>query len=230
MLPHLAHQKRYKGFYQKRSREGDYIILDNGAAEGVEFGPKHLHTIAEFLGANEIVVPDVLGDTEETLARALAFSRYARPEFRYMAVIQGQSVDEALKCLNAFTSMPTLAYVTTIGIPRILSTTVHKNFRLTLAEFITEQHLDAALEYHALGASAFIREVILLSEYEVIRGIDTSMPIYMGLEGLDIRTDAYIPRPEGYFDADKDHKQVGVNIDTYVDWAGGAGELPETAH
>ncbi len=217
-LPHLAHQKRYKDFFQQRSRN-DYIILDNGAAEEFEFGAKHLFTIADHLDVHEIVVPDALGDTEETLARALAFSRYAVPEYRYMAVAQGQTFQEVLKCMNAYLSMGPLNYITTIGLPRLL-TYQDKRMRVTLAEWIMKEKFYATLEFHALGASAWMKEVMVLSDYPCIRGIDTSMPVDMGLQGLNIHKDEYIPRTPDFFELSKPNRQVEINSDIYLQWAG----------
>ncbi len=216
-LPHLAHQKRYQSFFRQRDKN-DYIILDNGAAEGNEFGSKHLFTIAEHLGAHEIVVPDALGDTEETLARALAFSRYANPDYRYMGVLQGQTLDEVLKCMRAYLEMGPLNYITTIGIPRLL-TYWNKRVRITLAEWIMKEKYYATLEFHALGASAWMKEAEILSDYSCIRGIDTSLPVYMGLEGLSIHTDEYIPRPPNFFSLSEATKQAEMNSDIYLQWS-----------
>ncbi len=216
-LPHLAHQKRYQSFFQRRDKN-DYIILDNGAAEGNEFGSKHLFTIAEHMGAHEIVVPDALRDTEETLARALAFSRYANPDYRYMGVLQGQTLSEVLKCLTAYLEMGPLNYITTIGIPRLL-TYWDKRVRVTLAEWIMKQSFHATLEFHALGASAWMEEVKVLSDYSCIRGIDTSLPVYMGLENLSIRTDEYIPRPPNFFEVSVPTRQAEKNADISLNCA-----------
>ena len=217
VLPHLAHQKRYKDFFRQRDKN-DYIILDNGAAEEFEFGTKHLFTIAEHLGAHEIVVPDALGDTEETLARALAFGRYAIPKYRYMAVAQGQTFQEVLKCINAYLELGSLNYITTIGLPRLL-TYWDKRVRVTLAEWLQTNHFDATLEFHALGASPWIKEVKELANYPCIRGIDTSMPVYMGLEKLSVHTDEYIPRPPDFFERSEPTKQAEMNCDIYINWA-----------
>ena len=218
VLPHLAHQKRYKDFFRQRDKN-DYIILDNGAAEEFEFGTKHLFTIANHLGAHEIVVPDALGDTEETLARALAFGRYADPKYRYMGVAQGQSFQEVLKCMNAYLEMGSLNYITTIGLPRLL-TYQDKRMRVTLAEWIATNHFDATLEFHALGASNWVKEAMVLSDYPCIRGIDTSMPVYMGLEDLSIHTDEYIPRPPEFFEVSVPTTQADMNCNIYLLWAG----------
>lgn len=218
MLPHLFQEKRYRDFYQKRSREGDYVILDNGAAEDLEFGHKHLHTIAKAVGAAEIVVPDTLGDANDTIAKGLAFSRYTQTGFRYMMVAQGTTVNE---CVNTIDFIVTnLGYVTAIGIPRLLNYK-DRHARFKVAKFIEERGYDQALEIHYLGADKHLDEVGYLAETGVGRGIDTSAPIYMAMEGRELESDG-VPntkRPKRFFKMAKDNPTVERNIDTYLDWA-----------
>ncbi len=221
-LPHLAHIRRYQDFFQ-RVKNDDYIILDNGAAEGVEFGARHLHTVAEWLGAHEIVVPDDMGDCEGTISKALAFSRYADPQYRYMGVIHGQNMSELLKCLSAFVNMPSLNYITTIGVPRLAANTIDKDIRIRLLEFIHNNYLHATLEFHALGASYWLEEVKELSEFPYLRGIDTSTPIHMGLAGHTLKAKVP-PRPENFFEIKQSNHVLERNIQTYLDWCRYTGE------
>ena len=224
-LPNLCHQKRYSDFYRTRSRKGDWIILDNGAAEDIAFGPKHLLTLASHIKANELVVPDVLFDIESTLAQALSFSRFAQPNrddgkpLRYMLVLQGSNMSEFTKCLYSYLEMPGLAYATTIAIPRLITTATDNAFaRIRMAEYIRDHQLDTAMEYHFLGATSWLFEASALAELEMARGIDTSAPVYMGLKDLDIEKDDYISRPADYFDTAEDRPLVKQNIKTYLKW------------
>ena len=220
VLPHLFQQKRYRDFYHERSREGDYIILDNGAAEGLEFGHKHLYYVAEQMGVHEIVAPDVLGDANETIARGLAFTRYTRTGYRYMMVAQGQNAAECMNTVDFIMTDSKFAYVTTIGIPRLINKD-DRHARFKVAKFIEAKGYDAAMEFHFLGATRDLDEVGYLQETGIPRGIDTSAPIYMGLKGRDIRqNDLYIPRPNNFFDISTDTPTVEQNIETYLTWAG----------
>lgn len=219
ILPHLCHQPRYRDFYQELNTKDDWIILDNGAAEEVTFGARHLMTIAETMKVNEVVVPDELFDTEDTIAKALAFSRYADPRFRYMMVAQGSTVSEAIKCIRAAAVLPALSYISTIGIPRLLAHT-DPDARLRVAEFIFNEGLEERFEYHALGATNDLSEVQrLVNRVSFLRGIDTSAPIYMGLMGLSVN-DSYISRPEDFFSMTKgDQDMTAANIKRYLKWA-----------
>ncbi len=220
VLPHLFRSQKYLRFYQ--TRKDDFVILDNGAAEGYEFGAKHLLTLAKDVGANEVVIPDTMGDANDTLAKAQYFARYAQPEYQYMFVLQGKTVEEVMFCLNNLDNGAMFSYVTTIGIPRHLHK-IDKNFRLNLTEHLIKEAFNDKFEIHFLGASSWMREAVVLAEavqyVENFRGIDTSMPIYMGLEDRYINVDRYMSRPDNFFDRTDDNKAVQANIDTYLDWA-----------
>ena len=222
MLPHLFRSQKYLRFYQ--TRKNDFVILDNGAAEGYEFGAKHLLTLAKDVGADEVVIPDTMGDANDTLAKAQYFARYATPEHQYMFVLQGKTVEEVMFCLNNLDNGAMFSYVTTIGIPRHLHD-IDKNFRLNLTEHLIKEAFNDKFEIHFLGASSWMREVVVLAEavqyVENFRGIDTSMPIYMGLEGFKITEQfPWIPRPDDFFDRTDDNEELILdNIATYLDWA-----------
>lgn len=218
-LPHLCHQPRYQDFFQTRNKD-EWIILDNGAAEDVTFGAKHLHTLADLIGAKEIVVPDTLFEFRETLGQALQFGQIADPKFRYMAVLQGRTMQEFQKCLEAYMVMPILQYITTIGVPRLMDTAIGEGARVGFMEWVQGQGLDAVLEYHCLGGTSDLAEVEFLADIPAVRGIDTSAPVYMGLEGRSL-TDEYFSRPADFFDRYKlEHEEVlDQNIRTYLEWA-----------
>lgn len=225
---------RYSTFYLNRRRAGDFVILDNGAAEGVDFSdPKRLTKLASDIEANEIIVPDVMGDTVGTISRAKGFAPYAAPEYKYMAVLQGSTQQEVLRCLGFFDTAPDMQYITCIGIPRHLND-IHRTFRLELAEFLIANAFHTRFQFHFLGASSWIREIAALTAivegYETanwdsvgFRGHDTSLPIYMGLAEKLVTTDTYTPRPKTFFETvsvtDKARECVRSNIDTYLVWA-----------
>ncbi len=226
----MFRSQKYLRFYQTRT-DDNFIILDNGVAEGHEFGAKHLHTLAGDAGVTEIVIPDTMGDANDTLAKAQYFARYAEPDYQYMFVLQGKTVEEVMFCLNNLANGAAFSYVTTIGIPRHFHD-IDKNFRINLAEHLIKEAFNATFYIHFLGASSWIREAVVLAEtvqyVENFRGIDTSMPIYMGLEGFKITEQfPWIPRPDDFFDrTDDNEKLITANIDTYLDWALYADETP----
>ncbi len=222
VLPHLFRNRKYLAFHQSLS-DDDFIILDNGAAEGLEYGVKHLLNLAEDVGAHEVVIPDTLKDANDTLAKAQYFARYAKPEHQYMFVLQGSTTEEVRFCLAALDHGNMFSYVTTIGIPRHFSD-ISETFRYELLLYMIEEHFQDKFYIHFLGSSPWMREVVALAgasrDHVNIRGIDTSMPIYMGLEGHSIAVQDWNPRPENYFTRSDDNgMMIENNILTYLDWA-----------
>ncbi len=219
VLPHLYQEKRYRDFYRKRSSNGDYIILDNGAAEDLEFGHKHLHTVAEGIGAHEIVVPDTLGDANDTIAKGLAFSRYTRTGYRYMMVAQGSTVMECVQTIDMIATDTKFMYVTAIGIPRLINHE-DRHARFKVANFIEKYDYHRVIEIHYLGADKHLDEVGYLAGTGVGRGIDTSAPIYMAMEGLVLANmDPWFPRPNDYFQKSRNSPMIERNVETYLEWA-----------
>lgn len=235
-LPHLCHQIRYQDFYLSKSKEDDWVILDNGAAEEVTFGARHLLTIADMIQADEVVVPDTLFEAEDTIGQALAFGRQAIPEYdstgksvRYMAVLQGRSWTEFTKCLRAYAEMAPLSYITTIGVPRLMSMVCEDiTARARLLQLALDEGYHSKLEFHCLGSTRDLQEVIELSHWPNARGIDTSVPISMALQGLMIDESDYVPRMEGFFEESKipDEELMHYNIQTYLRWADYVYERP----
>jgi hypothetical protein len=220
-LPHLLTQQKYLQFYQKT--EG-YKILDNGVAEGLQVeDPETLFHLAAELNCQEIVVPDTLGDCVATRAQAEAFKRLTigMPPFQYMGVVQGANIPEAIDCVEAFVD---LEYIRTIGVPRILSNTIHRDARRVVAEYIKHQYGNT-YDIHYLGSSRSVDEVKLLRTVKGVRGIDTCMPIVLGIQGKEIdKTSWYEGRSPNFFNWNAEqgwqHDLIRNNCRIFLEWAG----------
>lgn len=185
---------------------------------------RDLIEMADYIKADEIVVPDVLGDCDGTINLARDFQRRAEvhPEFRYMGVLQGRNLAEILKCFNG---LRFLDYITIFGLPRIMGQ-ISKTERYIFAEHIGNHFDDTSYEFHCLGTAMWVREVVLLAECMSVRGIDTAAPIKMALDGIELRTARKYEvqaHRDGYFEATPDQTTIDLvheNIDTYMSWAG----------
>jgi hypothetical protein len=226
VLPQHTKERSYSKFYAEVQ---GWKILDNGAAEGFLYGPQTLHRMAHTYGFDEIVVSDVLGDATETISLTRQFAEHVEPErFKYMGVLQGRELKDVLKTLYYY---ETCEWIDSIALPRILCQ-LAKTQRLHLATAIQENTRFGSI--HALGASSWIREHVALDGVGV-RGIDTSLPIVLGLQGLSIRDDVYRSRPEDYFQTEvhrssRTWEVIVQNVRTYLDWVGAEtpeGGLPE---
>lgn len=194
----------YSRAYEDASKRADYIIVDNGAAEGTPVGDFKLYYQADRWGANEVVLPDVMYDGEATVARMKRYkvnlrdSAYLFEKFRYMGVAQGRSLDEVKCCIDAFAEM---RYVQTVGIPRHLITTLKSRFiRLALAEWIKRVHPNR-FEIHFLGTNPSVPSEIYRAAIETpwVRSVDTSMPFNYAIAGVALSMTApAIGRPQNY--------------------------------
>lgn len=218
VLPHLLDNPVYKAFY--RTVVG-YKILDNGIAEGMQ--GFDLFRLGYEVRANEIVVPDVIGDCNATVDLINEYKAHAinHPEFKYMGVLQGKNMSEVLKCFNAIVYSD---YIKVIGIPRVLCETIGLGFRVGIIGTLRDYQDISGFEIHCLGASTWIREVQELADIwqpEGIRGIDTSLPIVMGLADEDVETGPYMSRQPNFFEAkatDDQRKLINDNVETYLSW------------
>jgi len=216
--------------YQRAKRGGDYVVMDNGIAEGIKFTGAELLAAASIFGANEIVLPDTLGDAKQTLSRVRTFlEHYSTPLAesgieKMMAVAQGTALQSVKNTINAFADMPK---VTCIGIPRhLIKTTGSTSIRIDVANWIASAHKDR-FEIHLLGADAAARkEIRWAATYAPhIRSIDSSMPFNYALAGYALDTVGNIYRPGQYFDrawgitANVD--LVKHNIAVFRGWANG---------
>lgn len=112
LLSHLFKDPEYVSFYQERRHAGDLLILDNGAHEkGIGEKESSLLDKALQVGAQEIVLPDVLFDrtgTVERTRRMLSYivtrgwEKYVEAGMpRLMMVPQSQDKYEWQACLKA---------------------------------------------------------------------------------------------------------------------------------
>jgi hypothetical protein len=220
VLAHLFPQQRYDSFV--RTLKG-YKILDNGAAEEQLVRGKSIIETAWTWEVDEIVVPDFPGAWRSTLEYAQDFKRFARPDFKYAGVAQGREIDEVLACIRGLSF---LDYISVLMLPRSLCAEERTN-RYYLAEALTEEFGSRFEAFHILGSSWWIREVVTLAELPQVRGIDTSMPVKMGLHCIDIATTSEhyntFPTQGDYFDIesiDSEQEECIVrNARTFRSWA-----------
>jgi len=194
-----------KVYAMRAQGRSDFIMLDNGAAEGNAWHPQALQAIAREFKVDEIVVPDMLGEKDGTLDLLEQYEKELTPdelrEFRHMGVPQGQTEIEFMACIDAFAEK---MWIDTIGVPRhMLQTLGNKFARVRLANWIIQRH-PGRFKVHYLGSSAqMLNEAKMLQVATPwARGMDTSMPYYAAFHGIDISEPdpPIIARPENYFE------------------------------
>jgi hypothetical protein len=231
-IPEYMDNQGMKNELALASRFKDHIILDNGAAEGARMldGGSLLEIAHEF-GAAEIVAPDVMGKSNETIQRVTKFmsdwGSAIRGAFglKVMAVAQGVDQEDAAKTIKAYKSMEhSFGHINVVGIPRHLIGSYGDTIRLELAEFAANLNF----EVHLLGTNPlWIEEVREAGKLPFIRSCDTSAPFNYAIEGVQIAEGMQeaVTRPDGYFKlfwaSRVDGRILRSNVNTLKEWAHG---------
>jgi len=176
---HCVKNALYKEFFVNMRLKNRYSILDNGAfEEGKAIDFEVYKELVSQLQPNMLVLPDVVNDMKETLKASEKFMKQydelcTGGLYSIMGVLQGNTVAEYMECLNEFNQFEVIE---TIGIPYHLfyrPLFIEKN---NIIEFCEHN----GLEIHILGLPNPF-EVVELAKYsDVIKSIDTSLPIVSG--------------------------------------------------
>jgi hypothetical protein len=226
-LPHLLEVPEYEDFYRQTP---GYKILDNGVAEGVQTEASMLLSWAQRISAHEIVVPDAMRDFRTTVEKVREFRNIAKfaSEFKYAAVVQGKNPHEWATCVQFYVEED---WIDVIMFPRCMNLE-HKEARAQMIVSLAHRDLLGGKQIHCLGASKWVDEVKVLSHIAhhdgsyVIRGMDTSLPVVLGISGVDINSKQYLHRPATYFEWEviRDSRVgqlVEHNVDTFLRWGTG---------
>lgn len=229
-------KETYRSRYSQK-HPGEYWILDNGVAEDIHVDGQTLSGLGNQIRANEIVMPDAMLDCDKTLEMSRKFVRevwgvMAHTHKHALAgVVQGNDFQEWMKCINAYFHWPEFKdTVTTLMFPRCMNSTAsgsHTRFHFLNAMFTSPWWAMLCkikqVEVHCLGASSWIKEVAALADLP-IRSMDTSLPVVLGLDGINIRQGIYIKRQDNFFDIEGVQASflevINDNVRTYRDWAG----------
>jgi hypothetical protein len=225
-LPELMRNTDYVTTYQRAARGNDYTILDNGEAEGARVSAKELFEAAQLIGASEIVLPDVIGEVDDTTKRTRGFLvRYEEElgPYNLMGVAQGKNEAELQKCIEYYSKY---AAITTIGIPRHIIRRMDKSTaRVDLANWIKAE-FENRFTIHLLGVDPYrLREIAWAAKYAShVRSIDSSLPFNYALMSAHLNNGApAITRPGRYFEKNwatvVTRDLVLANIGVFKGWA-----------
>ncbi len=162
---------------------GDFVILDNGAAEGDQFvSGRELVEMAIALGVDEVVAPDILRKGEGSWLRTQAFLDDWTDELRshgidIMAVPQGETFRIWWDYLDIIMEDKR---VNTIGIPKNVDEM--GMMRALVVDMMykagTEHDPQWVNQFHLLGQSNWLGEAKYVAKYHPwVRGIDSAYPV-----------------------------------------------------
>lgn len=201
-LAHLvAESDEYANFYKMMSERGKFVLMDNGAAEGSQLAVPELLKMYERINPTEIVIPDTLCDKDSTLAKAEEFiAAYSDLPYRFMAVPQGQTIEEWCKCASEL--LHRYPRINSIGISKFLNiATKDPYIRFTAANYVLEvaERIGHPVEVHLLGCDegpGIVREI--QTEVPIVRGCDSAFAYIATQANVDI--EYLTTRPEGEID------------------------------
>ena len=223
LLSHLLREPQYFSHYAKQRQEGAYLILDNSAHEfGQGNDPEALIYNAAAMNAQEVVVPDVLEDSEATIERSLEALEYwfekkdrilRRLNPALMYVPQARNKGDWEMCLQNLIRMH--MYVTqrnkyrtslVVGVSKDYEAWWPKEGLCPLLDILSEMRLtsDIKFQVHLLGWG---RNLWYLERYAKtypwIRSTDSAKPFVYGMARLQLEPHEEVPtypkRPTNYF-------------------------------
>jgi len=202
LLAGLLDRSEYVNFYKQKIKGGSYAILDCGSFETAEIDDYSYLTSAEDLGVQELMVPDVVGDSLKTMNRAKNFLEHVTTSrlepFKLEIVPQGSNIDEYLTCLTLLMKL-TLKHKqlrdVVIGISKVSGDIAARSITKTNRCYINRpiivnlvEKLFPQTEIHLLGLVDPV-ELFAYRYHEKITGIDTTAPFNHALLGCSYKKD-----------------------------------------
>lgn len=183
-LAHLAHHKDYRDFYHRARERGDFTILDNSVIElGMPVSYEDLREACRLIRPSEIVLCDFPKDPKQTYDWAKHYGPYFKDEFpgiKLMVVPQWRYHGIVESWLSSMCHLTELEFIDTVGIPKFLG-----DFRRQACALLDESPgMRQGLDFHLLGTYDNPLEVMELSRYDWIRGVDSKIPVRLGQLGI----------------------------------------------
>lgn len=178
----------YAEFYKLRHDMGDFLIMDNGAAEEGTLTIDQLADAAKRIGADEVILPDVLKDLNATMAATTDDIVLRKIPARMRAVVpQGNDDEEWMICLQYFVDHMKFR---TICIPKHAERFIGGRANLLLQIISRGWHLE--YDIHLLGVwnNAFEEVRFAKAIYPYIRGIDTAAPFAWAQDRKELTAEA----------------------------------------
>ena len=203
-LAHLVKEDKtgkYAEFYKRMSAEGKYVLMDNGAAECSQLDTIDLLRMYEQINPTEIVLPDTLSNSADTIRKTFNFINELRDlPYKFMAVPQGQTFSEWKACANV---MLREKRINSIGVSKFLNITTGNNrVRLdacSYVEYMARSLGRRDIEIHLLGCDEGPSIVGCINRLiPNVRGCDSAFVYIASKTGIEINEATQ--RPSGEID------------------------------
>lgn len=220
----LEESKRWGDFFKRQwgvGKPNPFVIMDNSLIElGRALPTQRIVDAAKIVGADCVVLPDVLGDAATTVAMSkeaqTELAPYIAQGIGTMGVIQGTTLPECMKCAEELVKIG----VTYLAIPRVLTRLLGTRVAISYLVGSTFNR-----RVHFLGFSDNVSDdVAAVHVCPRALGIDSSVPARMGLEDIPLHHIFHYneKRPDGWLELDENATQrVIENIIAMRRWVGG---------
>lgn len=222
-LAHLIKEnKAYADFYKERRAQGQFVLMDNGAAEGSQLSLEDLLMCYKRINPSELVLPDELCNAERTYEKtkqALAYFEEQGVKCQFMAVPQGRTFEEWCTSAEQLIDLP----VHSLGVSKFLTiATKDRDIREEAVQFIDmlRRKHNRYVEVHLLGCDAGAYEpAAVRTRFSFVRGCDTALAEIFTKAGERLSTFASRPSAEINFLEEPltvEHQQLlSLNIETF---------------
>lgn len=205
-LAHLVlRYPEYADIYASCVKNGEHVILDNGAAEGQDWKDvTDLHAARSKIAAQEVIPPDVIGDRVATVS---GIGMWSGRESLLLPAIQGRSLEDWFACLG---QVMELCAPEVVAVPKAV-----KRFLSRISLTIRAHTVYPSLKFHWLGLEEHVSEEVGYNVPEYVRGIDMKYPITAGRAGRYLEKDGQSKRAWNRkldLESDQDNPAIEANI------------------
>ncbi len=197
--------------------EKPFVIMDNSVIElGKPVSAEMMFEACDIVKTDLVVLPDAIGEMEKTIEMSTetAFEWYSDSDsIPFMAVPQGKTLVEFQACAEQLAKLPG---VQAWGVPRHVTGKVGTRHHLVYALMI----LKPVFTMHLLGFSDNIVDDIAVARVSGVNGIDSAVPIRLGLldEPFFQKMDSHPPRGNYWETAKEATPRVLENLAKIRGW------------
>jgi hypothetical protein len=193
-----------------------YIIMDNSTVElGHPVDTDVMLVACAAVPADVVVLPDTIRDAEATIRDCVIYSlEWGKAKLGpFMVVPQGETWTELCACAQTLSYLPNIS---AWGVGRFVQAVLGS--RIPFTWWLRNITLDPTI--HMLGFSDHVHDDIRAMHMPCVAGIDSAVPIRMGL--AEIGLDAFIktpPRGDYWETASEVTELVRYNLAVARSWA-----------
>lgn len=210
----------YAEYFRQKSVMGQFVLMDNGAAEGDQLDMNDLIRCYHYVEPNEVVLPDTLLDGNDTIEKSEVAIRKLHSHygselpFTLMAVPQGRNLDEWSECAREFVKNPEIK---SLGVSKFLQMETHDPFvrGRAVKELgkLLRYYNRYDMEVHLLGLSenpCIVKTI--QNKYPFVRGCDSAYAYICTQVGIPIFSTTARPAGEIDFIGGQDYEKLANNL------------------